>query len=351
MTCSTPPQPFARFFLSAILSFPLCFTLSCSSDSDQGTDPRLTPSVFRFEQELDQAARKGPDSVARLRKSHPLFYKLLVEEMMGMGPADSNTTAYLLCQFQRDLYTDSLVRDIYEAFPADRDPLLYRALPNAIARFRKEFHTPTPTRITTFLSGFRYQAALDDSGELLIGLDTYLGRNYRYYATAHYIYEYQTRRMSRDYLLPDALRLLLQDQLSPPPSTASLLEEMIAAGKVHYAIQKLQPGIPDSSLFRYTSTQAAWAARHEKDVWKYLMGQNLVYASELRLKSRFLDDGPATLELDPEAPPRLGEWIGASMVGRYMKKHPEVTLPDLFQKKEIDIFKASGYRGERQSKL
>ena len=319
----------------------------CTDEVEDETVPDLEPKVVRFEQKLAQAAENGPAQVALLRHDHPIFYALLVEEMLGMGPSDSNITADYLCAFQRDRYTDSLTIDILNSFPIDQDPLLYKSLPSAIARFKKAFDSPTPRQITTFLSGFRYQAALDDSGDLLIGLDTYLGPKYRYYSTAPYIYEYQTRRMSRDYLTADALRLLVQDQISPPQSTASLLEEMITSGKIHYAIRRLLPGISDSSLFRYTGAQVSWAKQYEKDIWQYLMTQNLIFSSERRSKSRFLEDGPATLELDPKAPPRLGEWIGNGIVERYMKKHPEISLPELLTKSTSEIFKESGYRGER----
>ena len=319
----------------------------CKTENATETAPHLKPTIVRFEQKLAQAAEKGPNQVAELRHHHAIIYRILVEEMLGIGPADSNITSEYLYQFQRDRYTDSLTNDVLKAFPKDRDPLLYQTLPNAIAQFKLTFESQTPKQITTFISGFRYQAAIDDSGDLLIGLDTYLGQKYRYYATAPYIYEYQTRRMSRDYLIADALRILLQDQIIPTKSTASLLEEMIASGKIHHAIKTLQPEIPDSALFRYTGHQAHWAAQHERAVWQYLVAQNLVYSSERRSKSRFLDDGPATLELDPNAPPRLGEWIGSAIVDLYMKKHPDMSLPDLFLKSGSDIFKESGYRGER----
>jgi hypothetical protein len=122
---------------------------------------------------------------------------------------------------------------------------------------------------------------------------------------------------------------------------------MIASGKIHYAIKKLIPDVPDSALFRYTALQASWANKYEKEIWQYLMTQNLVYSTEIRSKSRFLDDGPATLELDPKAPPRLGEWIGNSIVTGYMEKYPENSLQDLFAKSGSEIFRNSGYRGQR----
>lgn len=342
-----PHFKFSRPIFTAILLFSLFGISNCTGKKEQNDEPHLRPSVVRFEQELAQAAQSGPADVARLREKYPLFYKLLVEEMMGMGPSDSSFTADYLCGFQRNSYTDSLTRDITHAFPVDKDPLLYQSLPKAVARFKKAFSTSSPKQITTFLSGFRYQAAIDDSGALLIGLDTYLGPNYRYYSTASYIYDYQTRRMSRNYLIADALRLLIQDQLTPPASTSSLLEDMIAVGKIHFAIQQLEPGLADSILFRYTAKQASWAAQNEKDVWKYMMTQNMVYASERRFKSRFMDDGPATLELDPNSPPRLGEWIGYGIVCRYMKSQTDMSLTDLFKKSGNEIFKESGYRGER----
>ena len=77
------------------------------------------------------------------------------------------------------------------------------------------------------------------------------------------------------------------------------------------------------------------------------MNQNFIDSSERRSKSSFLEDGPATLELDPKAPPRLGEWIGNGIVERYMKNHPEMSLPELLTKSTSEIFKESGYRGEQ----
>lgn len=341
----TKSTPFLRIVL--LIALPLCLYTGCGQPKQENPDPTLTPALIRFEQRLEQAARHSSDSVGALREKFPLVYALLVEEMLGIGPAQSDTTARYLFEFQRDPYIDSLCRDVAAAFPPRHDPLLNDELPRAIARFRLAFQADYPKTITTFLSGFRYQAALDDSGDLLIGLDTYLGSQYRYYPTAPYLYTYQIARMSRPYLLPDALRLLLQDQLPVLPSTGTLLDEMVAAGKVHFVLQQWLPGVADSIVFRYTASQADWAARHEKDVWQFLVGEKRVYSTEMRAKSKFMDDGPATLELDPASPPRLGEWLGTGIVARYMQKHPNTPLPVLFQKTGAEIFKDSGYRGER----
>jgi len=60
---------------------------------------------------------------------------------------------------------------------------------------------------------------------------------------------------------------------------------------------------------------------------------------------RFIDDGPFTAPFTEDSPARTGAWLGWQIVRSYMKKHPDVKLPELLRNQDYQgILNQSGYQ-------
>jgi uncharacterized protein YjaZ len=79
-------------------------------------------------------------------------------------------------------------------------------------------------------------------------------------------------------------------------------------------------------------------------MWHYLIEHQLLFSTRQMDIVRYINDGPTTNGFPEGSPARTGAWLGWNIVKRYMKLHPEVTLPDLMKNDHYqDILNASGY--------
>jgi CheY-like chemotaxis protein len=105
------------------------------------------------------------------------------------------------------------------------------------------------------------------------------------------------------------------------------------------------PETPDTVKIGYTQKQLAWCRDNEKNIWAFLIDNELLYASGAETMRKFFTDGPFTHEFSRQAPARIGEWTGWQIVRSYMLKNPTVTPAQLFADDDAQsILIKSGYR-------
>jgi len=62
---------------------------------------------------------------------------------------------------------------------------------------------------------------------------------------------------------------------------------------------------------------------------------------------RFIGPAPFTSSFTNDSPGRTGSWLGWQIVRKYMKKNPEITLPELMKDDDYQkILNDSGYSPE-----
>jgi hypothetical protein len=79
-------------------------------------------------------------------------------------------------------------------------------------------------------------------------------------------------------------------------------------------------------------------------MWNYLVENKLLFSTKQMDIVRYIGDGPATNGFPVGSPARTGAWLGWRIIRNYMKKNPEVTLPELMANKNYQgILNASAY--------
>jgi hypothetical protein len=120
---------------------------------------------------------------------------------------------------------------------------------------------------------------------------------------------------------------------------------MIDGGKLLYYMDAIFPDTHDSIKSCYTGEKLNWAEENEKQVWAFIVQNELLYTTDFKTQSNLIQDGPFTTGLSNESPARLGQYIGWKIIRAYMSRHPETSLQDLI---EIDdaqlILQNSGYK-------
>jgi hypothetical protein len=203
-------------------------------------------------------------------------------------------------------------------------------------------------RVYAYISSgdYDYPVQFADS-VMLIGLDNYLGKDFKPYITDGLPF-YRIVRMNAGNLLPDCMKVLSNVTHPTQLPGNNLLEQMIETGKRLYFTDAMIPGIEDRFKIGYTGQQQEWIVKNEAHVWATIIENRMLYTTDAKLIRAFMADGPFTAEFSKEAPSRMGEWLGWQIVRKYMENKPEVTLPEMMNEQDAQkILNDSGYKPEK----
>jgi hypothetical protein len=203
-------------------------------------------------------------------------------------------------------------------------------------------------RVYTYISGGDYTDPIQLADSvLIIGLDNYLGKDFKPYF-ADGLAVYKAERMTEDHIVPDCAKEIAGAMFPESSAPMTLLGGMVEAGKRQYLVDALIPDVPGYLKMDYTPEQYAWAEKNETHVWAALVENRLLYSSDGQYFRMFLADGPYTMEFSKDSPSRLGEWVGLQIIRSYMQKNPEITLQMMMQETDAQkILTLSGYKPEK----
>ncbi|MDP3443571.1 MAG: hypothetical protein Q8T08_12000 [Ignavibacteria bacterium] len=221
-------------------------------------------------------------------------------------------------------------------------------LTTAFRRFHYHFPQHILPEIYSYISGIRFETpVLTDEHVVVIGIDCYLGSTENIYKQMG-IPMYFTNRMTSEHIVNDVFKSIYYTQISPNNKSITILDEMIKAGKLYYYLEAMQPNLTDHILIGYTETQIDWLKKHEGEVWAFLISEEVLYASEFQMFKKLFADGPFTADFSPDAPARIGEWVGWQIIRHYMTENPQMSLPELIQLENAqDILSGSKYRPKK----
>ena len=183
---------------------------------------------------------------------------------------------------------------------------------------------------------------------LIIGCEMYLGEDHPLTAGLPF-HEYIKKRMQPQHALVDAMRAWMEFNLVPPSKAIDFLGHLINEGKMMYLLEATMPKQPKHVVARYTPAEYSWCLSNELNIWKEIVDQNMLYSKDELLVTKFMNEAPFTAGLPKESPPRIGQWLGWMMIRDYMRKHPEVTIPQMLQEKDLQKI-LSAYRPDQERK-
>ena len=238
-------------------------------------------------------------------------------------------------------------KDFYQAVKAFYGNIseLEKQLTMAMRHYLHYYPASRIPVVYSYISGgdYDYPVQFADS-IMLIGLDNYLGMDYKAYV-ADGLPVYRLDRMTPENIVPDCMRVLAN---VTHPSTLPgniLLEQMIEAGKRLYFIDAMIPDTPDRFKIGFSQKHYDWIRENEQHVWAAIIENKMLFSPDGHIIRVFMADGPFTAEFSKDSPARLGEWIGWQIVRHYMVENPSVTLPGLMAEKDAQkILTESKYK-------
>lgn len=258
---------------------------------------------------------------------------------------DDSTFINTLYQRFTNPYFDSLYFETQKVF-GDLNSLreeFEQAFTN-LHYYYPEYPQPKIQFVITGLDGDLY---LSDS-LIIVGVDHYLGAGAKYRPR---MYEYILRQYIPENIVASVMLLYGIDSKinTTNMNDRTVLADMIAYGKSYYFAKQMLPCKADSILMNYSAAEIAGARKNQDLIWFRLVEDEVLYSTANIMKQRFLGERPKTVEVGPDCPGRIAQWVGWQIVNSYMKNHPDVSLQDLMKKQEADkLFKESKYKATKR---
>jgi|SRR5690554_252454 len=302
--------------------------ISCNKKAAVNQDVLNIPmevNLQRFDQEFVETA---PENFQILRQKYPF--------LLNTGATDS-------VWFQKR--NDSLFQEIYKETQQQFPDLteLEEDLKLLFQHIKYYFTNENPRRVVTLISEVDVMnRALYVDTLALISLDTYLGKDHKFYTDfdAYLLTDFEPERMVVD------LAEHFAAQKTMAPQDRSFVSQMVYWGKIMYVKEQLLPKVSKALLMGYTQEQLDWVESNEAQVWKYFVEGKYLFDNDVKLVARFIQRAPFSkfyLELDQESPGSIGVFIGWQIVRSYMKNN-NVTLQEMVLQDGSTIFEQSKYK-------
>ena len=182
-----------------------------------------------------------------------------------------------------------------------------------------------------------------------ISLQFYLGNNFNLYNDPFFIEnvapQYRSRRFSKEYIIADAMMLVVDDLFPDKSNGLPLIEQMIEKGKQWYLLDKFLPTTADSIKTGYTQQQLNWCKENEGLIWSELIKNEDLNSLNPTVIQNYISEGPFTQGFSPEySPGNIGPWIGWQIVKKFVSKNPDMKPEELMKTDARKILEKAKYK-------
>lgn len=341
-------------YVNIFLIFSFLFFWGCNSSTKPNTTPNVSNinvnlNIVRFEQELFAIDTLNyAAGFEALQKKYPDFFELFVEKLMTFGRLSDSSKRYYV-PFKNFISNPDIriLNDSCQKKFADLN-WLKPELEQAFKYYKYYLpKSPTPRQVFTHISAFGPAAITYDTTILGINLDNYLGNKFAIYEQVG-IPRYLSRNYRPEFIMPNSLKAWLQGLYPKTEKESKLIDIMVYEGKLLYVLDLLMPTAPDSLKIGYRQKDIDWCFAEEANMWAFFIEKKLLYESDYKAYSKFINDSPTTSGMPSESPGRTSIWLGWQIVRKYMYEHPGTSIEKLLSIKDgQEILNQSKYKPKR----
>lgn len=211
--------------------------------------------------------------------------------------------------------------------------------------FKYYFPDKAIPEVYTYISGLDVDHPVRYSEQgIVISLDLFLGSNEPIY-TRSGIPRYKTERMTSEHITSSCMEEIGRSLVMVNEERQSLLDLMVAEGKILYFADITLPKTSDASKIGYSPAQLDWCVSNEARIWAFLVENNLLFTTDPEAVGKLMTDGPFTSGFGQESPGRIGAWVGWQIVKNYMKRNQDEPVEKMMQEKDSQmILEGSRYK-------
>jgi gliding motility-associated lipoprotein GldB len=294
----------------------------------------LELNIHRLEKDFFEA--KTEQEVMQLFDLHPEFASLFLQKEQYGAPED-------LAREILEVNKDTLMRELYEEVLINYPDLddINGQLEMAFKHLRFYFPEFKIPKVYTFVSGFSTDLLVHED-IIVIGLDYFLPSDHRFQPDE--LPKYISKRYQKEFIVPTLITAISTRFNQTDFQQNTLLAEMIYYGKSYHFTKSILPCTPDEWIIGYTSEEVADCFNNESVIWTHFVEKDLLFETNPFVLRKYIGEAPNTDEISPEAPGRIGRWVGWNIVDDY-RENEEVSLAQLMSESDTDkIFRLSKYK-------
>ncbi len=288
----------------------------------------------------------------RIHEGYPILTDIFLRNILGL---DSSTT---LIGVRRFLHlNESIDSSVNKIFTTNTINDLKKQFQKAFQFTRYYFPDYKLPKIITVVGPIDALAQMhnmytpDFLGPDFLGisLQFYLGKDFAVYNEPFFVEnvapQYRSRRFSKEYIIGDAMTLIVDDMFPDKSSGLPLVEQMIEKGKQWYLLDKFLPTTPDSIKTGYTQTQLDWCKENEGNIWSEIIKNEDLNSLNPIVIQTYIGDGPYTQGMSPEySPGNLGQWIGWQIVKKFVSKNSGMKPEEVMKLDAKKILEGAKYK-------
>ncbi|MCF8308163.1 MAG: hypothetical protein K9I68_04050 [Bacteroidales bacterium] len=246
----------------------------------------------------------------------------------------------------KEYLNDPLLQDIYdktlEKYPSVEET--EKELAQMFRYFKNYFPAKETPKVYSYISGIDYNNPMQYSDSvLIIAIDMYLGKDFDAYQKVN-VPDYKAKTYAQPYIPVDAANAIAKRFIKPRHPKGKFINHIIHHGKLLYFKDALLPDKSDTLKIKYTSDQLEWCEASEKDIWTFIVENDLLFSGKYSDFKKLLSPGPFTSEFGRDSAPRIGRWVGWQIVRAYMDKKA-TNLDQLMKMQDArKILKQSQYK-------
>ena len=327
------------------------FSIGCGKGDRRNTPDvsgiNVSVKIHRFEQDLFAIDTSNMESgYAALAKQYPSLLQLFAENIIHDQTNPQETPFEAVRAFIAAPEVRKLNDTVQQVYGDLR--WLEKDLSQMFRYYRYYFPEKPIPQVTTLVSEFSVDAFTYGDSLCGIGLDLFLGENYRAY-NPDIFPAYIRRQFQRDYIAIRLAKAVAQNAFGDIPPGNRLLDMMLYNGKMLYIVDCLLPELPDSMKMGYTRAQMEGCEANEPAVWARLLTQKLLYSSDFETFKKLVTPSPNAPVVFQEAPGEVGNWLGWQIVKAYMKRYPETTMDALLKLQDSQkLLEQAKYKPRRE---
>jgi hypothetical protein len=315
--------------------FSICM-MSCRENKhkvDTGDVKVEGVKVIRFEQDLF-AVNPGnyKEELHALKRKYPFFMETYMKDIMNNFDQQSDSVAdEKLREFIVHPSIRGLNGEVQKLF-GDMSPY-EKELEEALVYYKFHFPSKPVPGFISYISEFGPSNVIIDT-LIGIGLDKYLGEDYKYYPSLFPIFI--VRKLRKEYIVPNAMYAIGNSSFPEDMEDKSFLNKIIYQGKMLYFLDAMLPDTPDSLKIGLSGKQLEWCSANEDLIWKHAVETKLLFSTDPVRYRAYLVDAPFTSapNIPTDASPMIGIWLGWQIVKKYMEENPTMSLTDLMKQKD-----------------
>lgn len=330
------------------------FLLSCNNNRKDIPDIsgiKADVSIKRFDRNV---AKLDSNNVAsglnELYQQNPQLTAIFLENILGLDSASTLTGVKNFLNLSQNLFdtinivfkdTKELEKQFQEAFryvkyyyPQYQVPVVYTVAGPMDALAQSDYGL-TPNFLRPGLMG--------------ISLQFYLGKDFSVYQDPFFIQNvaplYRSRRFSKEYIIADAMQLVVNDLFPDQSSGKPLIEQMVEKGKQWYLLDKFLPTTTDSVKTGYTQLQLDWCSKNEGMIWTYIIKNEDLQSLNPAVLQTYIGEAPFTQGMPQDySPGNIGQWIGWQIVKKFAEKNKNLKPEDIMKTPAAKIIEEAKYK-------